>query len=135
MEATVREYNAAHGIKQCVIPPPVIDELRAAGREVGRELGRAQQPAASTIAAPQISYSSPVKNMRAAEQIATELEHLEGEELRERTCRMRDLITTTNQEQKAATEQQGPVVSKSSRATGVNKPNAPPRQHRQAFSP
>ena len=109
--------------------PPVIEELRAAGREVGRELGGAQQPVTSIIAVPQISYSSPVKNMRDAEQIATELEHLEGEELRERTRQMCDLITTANQQQKASTEQQGPVASKSVRATaGANQPNAPPRQ-------
>ena len=82
----------------------MIDELRAAGREVGKELGGAQQPVASIIVAPQISYSSPVKNMRAAEQITTELEHLEGEEPRERTRRMRDLVTTTNHQHKAATE-------------------------------
>src|SRR3954467_14277805 len=73
--------------------------------------------------------------MRAAEQIATELEHLEGEELRERTRRMRDLITTANQQQRAATEQQGPVASKSLRAAaGANQPNAPQRQQRQASS-
>ena len=34
-----------------------------------------------------------MKNMRAAEQIANEMEHLEGEELRERTRQMRDLLT------------------------------------------
>ena len=84
LEATVREYNAAHGVRQRTILPPVMEELRAAGREVGRELGGAQQPAASTILVPQITYSTPVKNMRAVEQIANELEHLEGEELRER---------------------------------------------------
>src|ERR1041385_2473017 len=74
--------------------------------------------------------------MRAAEQIATELEHLEGEELWERARRMHDLITTANQQQKAATKQQGPVASKSVRETaGANQPNAPPRQQRQASLP
>src|SRR4051812_23667882 len=38
MEASVREYNAAHGIGQRVIPPPVIEELRAAGRDTTREI-------------------------------------------------------------------------------------------------
>src|SRR4051812_21851962 len=111
LEAAVWEYNAVHGLKQCVIPLPVIDELRIAVREVGRELGGAQQPGATTIIAPQISYSSPVKNMRAAEKITTELEDLEGEELRERMRRMRDLLAVANQQQKAATEQQGPMAS------------------------
>src|ERR1041385_4820444 len=41
-----------------------------------------------------------------------------------------------SQQQKAATEQQGPVASRSVRATaGANQPNAPPRQERQASSP
>src|SRR4051812_16115078 len=110
LEAMVREYNAAHDVRQRTIPPPVMEELRAAGREVGRELGGAQQPAASTVLAPQIAYSTHVKNMRMAEQIATELEHLEGEELQERTRRIRDLLTAASQQQRAATELQGPVA-------------------------
>src|SRR3954465_12706722 len=117
LEATVREYNAAHGVSKRTIPPPVMEELRAAGREVGRELGGAQQPTVSTVLAPQIAYSTPVKNMRAAEQITTELEHLEGEELRERTRRMRDLLTATSQQQRVATELQGSAASGSARGT------------------
>ena len=96
LEATVQEYNAAHGVRQRTIPPPVMEELHAAGREVGRELGGAQQPVTSIVLAPQIAYNTPVKNMRAAEQIANGLEHLEGEELRERTRRMRDLLTAVS---------------------------------------
>ena len=41
LEATVREYNAAHGVRQRNIPPPVMEELRATSREVGKELGGA----------------------------------------------------------------------------------------------
>src|SRR4051812_6831549 len=122
LEATVREYNAVHGVRQRTIPPPVMEELRAASREVGRELGRAQQQAVSTVLVPQIAYSTPVKNMRAAEQIATELEHLEGEEMRERTRRMRDLLTAASQQQRAATELQGPAASRSARGTAGGKP-------------
>ena len=78
LEATVREYNAAHGVRQRTIPPPVMEELRVVGREVGRELGGDQRPATSTMLAPQIAYSTPVKNLRAAEQIAKELEKSGG---------------------------------------------------------
>src|SRR4051812_39308796 len=114
-----------------------MEELRAAGREVGRELEGAQQPAVSTVLVPQIAYDTPMKNMRVAEQIATELEHLEGEELRERTRRMRDLLTAASQQQRAATELQGLVASRSARATaGANPMNAPGRQQKkQASSP
>src|SRR3954468_21537151 len=137
LEATVREYNAAHNVKQRTIPPQVVEELRVVGREVGRELGGDQQPAASTVLAPPIAYSTPVKNLRAAEQIARELENLEGEELRERTRRMRDLLTAASQQQRVATELQGPTASGSARATaGANPTNAPGRQQqRQTSSP
>src|ERR1043165_3285107 len=119
------------------MPPPVMEELRATDREVGRELAGTQQPAASTLLAPQIVYSTPVKNLRAAEQIAKELENLEGEELRERTRRMRDLLTASSQQQRVATELQGPGASGSARATaGANPTNAPGRQQqKQASSP
>src|SRR3954467_6931315 len=114
-----------------------MEELRAAGREVGRELGGAQHPAVYVVLAPPIAYSTPVKNPRAAEQIARELENLEGEELRERTRRMRDLLTAASQQQRVATELQGPAASGSARATaGANPTNAPGRQQqRQASSP
>src|SRR3954469_10438616 len=129
LEATVREYNAAHNVRQRTIPPPVMEELRVVGREVGRELEGEQQPVASTILAPPIAYSTPVKNLRAAEQIARELENLEGEEMRERTRRMRDLLTAASQQQRAATELQGPGASGSARATaGANPTNAPGRK-------
>src|SRR3954464_1685493 len=50
---------------------------------------------------------------------------------------MRDLLTAASQQQRAATELQGPVASGSARATaGVNPTNAPGRQQqRQASSP
>src|SRR3954464_1723973 len=128
LEATVREYNAAHNVRQRTIPPPVMEELRAVGREVGRELGGDQQPVVSTVLSPPIAYSTPVKNLRAAEQIARDLENLEGEELRERTRRMRDLLTAASQQQRGATELQGPAASGSARATaGANPTNAPGR--------
>src|SRR4051812_19452231 len=138
LEATVREYNAAHNVRQRTIPPPVMEELRVVGREVGRELGGDQQPVASTVLAPPIAYSTPVKNLRAAEQIARELENLEGEELRERTRRMRDLLTAASQQQRAATELQGPAASRSARATAGGKPTKAPgreQQKKNIFAP
>src|SRR3954467_13301754 len=98
-----------------------MEELRAVGREVGRELGGDQQPVASTVLAPQIAYSTLVKNLRAAKQIEKELENLEGEELRERTRRMRDLLTAASQQQRVATELQGLGASGSAQETvGAN---------------
>jgi hypothetical protein len=42
-------------------------------------------------------YSSPVKNMRAAEAAAAELGNLEGEELRLQQHRLQELLATARQ--------------------------------------
>jgi hypothetical protein len=42
------------------------------------------------------TYSSPVKNMRAAEAAAAKLEHLEGEELLQQQQRIHNLIANAN---------------------------------------
>ena len=130
MEAAVREYNAAHGIVPRVIAPAVLEELRVAGRAVGRELARPEPPAASGHI-PQPVYSSPGGNLRASEQIAGELETLEGDELRERTRRMRELLAAANRQQAATKPPPRPEGSKSAQhpTAGVNQqPNGAPRQ-------
>ena len=96
-----------------VIEPAVLEELRVSGRAVGKELAGNEQPAASGLI-PQPAYSSAGRNLRAAEQIARELENLEGDELKERTRQMRELLAAANQQQRAATEPpQRPVGSRS----------------------
>src|SRR4051812_7785408 len=50
------------------------------------------------------AYSTPDKNPRAAEQIAMELEDLEGDERRQQTCRMHELLTAAKEQQLAAME-------------------------------
>ena len=47
LEATVREYNAAHVVAPRVIEPAILEDLRISGRAVGRELAGTEQPAAS----------------------------------------------------------------------------------------
>ena len=46
LEATVREYNAAHAVAPRVIEPTVLEDLHVSGRAVGRELAGTEQPAA-----------------------------------------------------------------------------------------
>ena len=65
LEATVREYNAAHARAPRVIEPAVLEDLRISGRAVGRELAGTEQPAASGLG-PQPTYSSADRNLRAA---------------------------------------------------------------------
>ena len=95
LEAMVREYNAAHTAAPWVVQPAVLEELRVSGRAVGRELAGTERPEASGLG-PQPAYSSADRNLKAATQIAGELEALEGDELRERTRRMRDLLAAAS---------------------------------------
>ena len=85
-----REYNAAHAGPRRPIAPTVLEELRSRGRAVNQQLSGAEQPArpAQPVQPVQLAfvqrptYSTPDKNLRATEQIAIELEDLEGDERR-----------------------------------------------------
>ena len=98
LEATVQECNVAHGATPRVIEPAVLEDLRISGRAVGRELMGTEKPAASGLD-PQPAYSSADRNLRAAAHIAGELETLEGDERRERTCQMRDVLAVASRQQ------------------------------------
>src|SRR3954469_16065658 len=86
-EAITREYNASHAARRQPIDPAELDDLRSRGRDVGRQLSGAGQPAmpAESAFVQRPTYSTPDKNLRAAEQIAIELEDLEGDERRQQT--------------------------------------------------
>src|SRR3954470_23397945 len=105
--AITREYNAAHAARRKPIDPAVLDDLRSRGRDAGRQLsGEGQaagpgQPAASAFVQ-RPAYSTPDKNLREAEQIAIEMEDLEGEERRQQTRRMHELLASAKQQQQAA---------------------------------
>ena len=81
------------------------------------------------------TYSTPNKNLRAAEQIAIELEDLEGDERRQQTRRMRELLAAAKEQQLVAME--NPIARpEASRGTvrpipeASQRPNAA-RQNRQ----
>ena len=59
LEATVREYNAAHAAAPRMIEPAVLEGLRISGRAVGHELAGTERPAASGLG-PQPAYSSQI---------------------------------------------------------------------------
>ena len=92
--AITREYNAAHAGPHRPIEPAVLEDLRSRGRAVNQQLSGAEQPErprrpvqpeqpAQSAFIQRPTYSTPDKNLRAAEQIALELEELEGDERRE----------------------------------------------------
>jgi hypothetical protein len=84
----LREYEAAQGFTPVVTWPSRIDEVRTRGRDLNTELDkdtrtRAHSATSTMSAHPKPIYSSPVKNLRAAAEVAKERSSLSGEALRE----------------------------------------------------
>jgi hypothetical protein len=79
------EYEAAHGFTPVVTRPSRIEEVRTRGRDLNTELGKdaraKSHSATSTL--PKVIYSSLVKNLRAAAEVAKDLSCFSGEALRE----------------------------------------------------
>src|SRR4051812_44389910 len=147
LELITREYNAAHAIARKPIVPAVLEGLRSRGRAVHQQLSGQEQPARPVQPAQPVqsmfiqmpAYSTPDKNLRAAEQIAMELEDLEGDELRQQTRRMRELLTAAKEQQLAAMEQPA-VRPEMSRGTvrpipGASQRPIASRQNRQNSAP
>jgi hypothetical protein len=89
------EYEAAHGFTPVLTRPSRIEEVRTRGRDLNTELGkdaRAKSHAA-TSTVPKVVYSSPVKNLRAAAEVAKDLSYLSGEALREQQARLNQLLS------------------------------------------
>jgi hypothetical protein len=91
----LREYEAAHGFTPVVTRPSRIEEIRTGGRDLNTELGKdvkaKSHTATSTV--PKVIYSSPVKNLRAAAEVAKDLPCLSGEALREQQARLNQLLS------------------------------------------
>jgi hypothetical protein len=71
----LHEYEVAQGFTPMVTRPSRIEEVRTRGRDLNNELGkdsRARTHSASSTM-PKVIYSSPVKNLRAAAEVAKEL--------------------------------------------------------------
>jgi hypothetical protein len=81
----LREYEAAHGFTPVVTRPSWIDEIRTRGRDLNTKLGKdtraKSHTATSTV--PKVVYSSPVKNLRVAAEVAKDLSNLSSEALHE----------------------------------------------------
>jgi hypothetical protein len=99
----LREYEAAHGFTPVVTRPSRIDEVRTRGRDLNTELGKdaraKSHTATSTV--PKVIYSSPVKNLRAAAEVAKDLSNLSGEALREQQARLNHLLSEATKQQEA----------------------------------
>jgi hypothetical protein len=86
-----------------VTRPSRIEEVRTRGRDLNNELGKDSRAKthSATSTVPKVIYSSPVKNLRAAEEVAKELSSLSGEALREQQARLNQLLTEASKQQEA----------------------------------
>jgi hypothetical protein len=91
----LREYEAAHGFTPVVTRPSRIEEVRTRGRNLNTELGKAARAKSHTATStvPNVVYSSPVKNLRAAAEVAKDLSNLSGEALHEQQARLNHLLS------------------------------------------
>jgi hypothetical protein len=97
------EYEAAHGFTPVVTRPSRIDEVRTRGRDLNTELkkGASDKGHTATSTVPKVIYSSPVKNLRAAAEVAKDLSSLSGEALREQQARLNHLLSEATKQQEA----------------------------------
>jgi hypothetical protein len=91
----LREYEASHGFTPVVTRPSRIEEVRTRGRDLNTELGKDARAKSHTATStlPKVIYSSPVKNLRAAAEVAKDLSCLSGEALREQQARLNQLLS------------------------------------------
>jgi hypothetical protein len=91
----LREYEAAQGFTSMVTQPSRIEEVRTRGRDLNTKLGKdaraKSHSATSTL--PKVIYSSPVKNLRAAAEVAKDLSSLSSEALREQQAWLNQLLS------------------------------------------
>jgi hypothetical protein len=91
----------AHGFTPAGDGPSRAGQVRQRGRELGAELN----PAAPSAKLPPIinkpTYSTPTKNLRVARYITSELDGLQGEDLREKQARIQELLNAADLQQQA----------------------------------
>jgi hypothetical protein len=99
----LREYEAAQGFTPVVTWPSRIEEVRTRGRDLNNELGKdgRARTHSATSTVPKVIYSSPVKNLRAAAEVAKELSSLSGKALHEQQARLNQLLSEPSKQQEA----------------------------------
>jgi hypothetical protein len=99
----LREYEATQGFTPVVTRPSRIEEVRTRGRDLNTELGKGARAKShsATSTLPKVIYSSPVKNLRAAAEVAKDLSSLSGEALREQEARLNHLLSEATKQQEA----------------------------------
>jgi hypothetical protein len=97
------EYEAAHGFTPVVTRPSRIEEVRTRGRDLNTELDKGARAKihSATSTLPKVIYSLPVKNLRAAAEVAKDLSCLTSKALREQQARLNQLLSEATKQQEA----------------------------------
>jgi hypothetical protein len=99
--STLHEYNTAHGFTPAGDGPSRAGQVRQRGRELGAELNQAAPSAKLPPIITKPTYSTPMKNLRVARYITSELNGLQGEDLREKQARIQELLDAADLQQQA----------------------------------
>jgi hypothetical protein len=99
--STINEYNIAHGFTPAGDGPSRAGQVRQRGRELGAELNQAAPLAKLPPIINKPTYSTPTKNLRAARYFTSELDGLQGEDLREKQARIQELLNAADLQQQA----------------------------------
>jgi hypothetical protein len=99
--STINEYNVAHDFTLAGDGPSRAGQVRQRGRELGAELNQAAPSARLPPIINKPTYSTPTKNLRAARYITSELDGLQGEDLREKQAWIQELLDAADLQQQA----------------------------------
>ena len=102
----LREYNAANGFTPVAVDTHRGAEVRQRGKGLNDEINREARPTTSARSESRVStgrpvYSSPAKNLRAAEAGRAELSGLTGDAWRAQQKRVNELVYVANQQNEA----------------------------------
>jgi hypothetical protein len=99
--STINEYNVAHGFTPAGDGPSRAGQVHQRGWKLGTELNQAAPSAKLPPIITKPTYSTRTKNLRAARYITSELDGLQGEDLREKQARIQELLDAADLQQQA----------------------------------
>jgi hypothetical protein len=88
VKSTLHEYNTVQGYTPAGDGPSRARQVRQRGRDLGTEPNRAAPFARSPPVIAKPTYSTPTKNLHVARCITSELDGLQGKELREKQAQL-----------------------------------------------
>jgi hypothetical protein len=92
----INEYNVAHGFTPAGDGPSREGQVRQRCRELGAELNQVAPSAKLPPIITKPTYSTPTKKLRTARYITSELDGLQGEDLREKQARIQELLNAAD---------------------------------------